>query len=263
MKFNPDNLNIHELAIEEPEKESEVFFDPEKDITPEDWKIICNEVNGESINIAMISGYAKGLLKLLGKKSVLSDKEIDELKEQINHGLGLDEVDVKAAVMAAIMGEKNLLSNAQWEKIEKDYMSLYNTTCASAIIAGKKLSIATEEKTTRFSQLTSERFNEDAIKRGSVNASDIENLVAARILGVKVEITNDTWLMIKAALKEMKETIKEEKFMWDSFIMMASDVAILAADEIKIPEGGGLELIRHKKTALQPETPQMPEQKQF
>ena len=37
-KFNPDNLNIHELAVEEPEKQAEVFFDPEKEITEDDWE---------------------------------------------------------------------------------------------------------------------------------------------------------------------------------------------------------------------------------
>lgn len=28
--FNPENINIHDLTIEEPEKESELAFDPEK-----------------------------------------------------------------------------------------------------------------------------------------------------------------------------------------------------------------------------------------
>ncbi|KKP33201.1 MAG: hypothetical protein A2360_04895 [Candidatus Staskawiczbacteria bacterium RIFOXYB1_FULL_32_11] len=38
-KFNPDSqLNIHELAVEEPEKKSELHFDPERDITEEDYK---------------------------------------------------------------------------------------------------------------------------------------------------------------------------------------------------------------------------------
>ena len=38
MKFNPDRINIHELAIEEPEKQPEPHFDVERDITPEDWQ---------------------------------------------------------------------------------------------------------------------------------------------------------------------------------------------------------------------------------
>ena len=36
--FNPNRVNIHELTIDEPEKQSELPFDPERDITEEDWQ---------------------------------------------------------------------------------------------------------------------------------------------------------------------------------------------------------------------------------
>lgn len=35
--FNPENINIHDLTIEEPEKEADFIFDPEKEITEKDY----------------------------------------------------------------------------------------------------------------------------------------------------------------------------------------------------------------------------------
>ena len=43
MSFNPDRINIHELTIEEPEREAELPFDVERDITKEDWIQINNQ----------------------------------------------------------------------------------------------------------------------------------------------------------------------------------------------------------------------------
>ena len=38
MSFNPDRINIHELTIEEPEKQTELPFDVERDVSKEDWE---------------------------------------------------------------------------------------------------------------------------------------------------------------------------------------------------------------------------------
>ena len=39
-EFNPDKVTIKDLTVEKPEKGSELSFDPERDITGEDWKKI-------------------------------------------------------------------------------------------------------------------------------------------------------------------------------------------------------------------------------
>ena len=36
-KFNPDNINVHDMMLEEPAPEVELPFDPEKDISESDW----------------------------------------------------------------------------------------------------------------------------------------------------------------------------------------------------------------------------------
>ena len=36
--FKPDRINIHELTIDDPEKQSELAFDSERDITEDDWE---------------------------------------------------------------------------------------------------------------------------------------------------------------------------------------------------------------------------------
>ena len=37
-EFNPDKVTIKDLAVEEPEKESGLPFDVERDITEADWE---------------------------------------------------------------------------------------------------------------------------------------------------------------------------------------------------------------------------------
>jgi hypothetical protein len=37
-KFNPDNINVHDMMLEEPAPEAELIFDPERDLTEKDWE---------------------------------------------------------------------------------------------------------------------------------------------------------------------------------------------------------------------------------
>src|SRR3989344_3836197 len=45
--FNPENINIHDLTIEEPEQKEEGFFDPEKEVTERDWEGIWEMFENE------------------------------------------------------------------------------------------------------------------------------------------------------------------------------------------------------------------------
>ena len=49
--FNPDNINIHDLTIEEPEKEQVFPFDLDVDISESDWKEIKKEWKTENNKI--------------------------------------------------------------------------------------------------------------------------------------------------------------------------------------------------------------------
>ena len=78
------------------------------------------------------------------------------------------------------------------------------------------------------------------------------------IFGSKPDMTKENWNIIINEIKDLKAR-KD----WLMFVAIAASASILSADDVRIPKGGGLELIRHKKTELQPETPPMPETRKF
>ena len=86
-----------------------------------------------------------------------------------------------------------------------------------------------------------------------------EYLSDLRLLGVDAKVTKNDWEKIFGVLERFRVNIG---VMGAETAKLFTDMAILSADEVHIPEGGGLELIHHKKD-LQTECPQIPEQKQF
>lgn len=78
-----------------------------------------------------------------------------------------------------------------------------------------------------------------------------------RILAQPVQLQEGDWQGIQLDL----ESHRLNKH-WLDFSTFASSMAILAADEVRIPPGGGLELV-WKKDSHQAETPSMPSTRKF
>jgi len=54
--FDPKRtINIHELSIEAPEKSGELPFDPERDLTEEDWERMKNELEADRLEPRLIT----------------------------------------------------------------------------------------------------------------------------------------------------------------------------------------------------------------
>ena len=83
---------------------------------------------------------------------------------------------------------------------------------------------------------------------------------AAKILGFGNEIpfNDDDWKAVKDVISENRQYNNQAPTFWE----FCYNATILAADEVRIPEGGGLELIYNRKD-LKQETPQMPVQRGF
>jgi len=50
MSYNPDRINIHELTVEEPEKQTELPFDPERDLSNQDWEKMLTKLRSRIQN---------------------------------------------------------------------------------------------------------------------------------------------------------------------------------------------------------------------
>ncbi|KKP33195.1 MAG: hypothetical protein A2360_04925 [Candidatus Staskawiczbacteria bacterium RIFOXYB1_FULL_32_11] len=287
-KFNPDNLNIHELAVEEPEKQAEVFFDPEKEITEDDWEGInknlktyeensgfwqdrkdFNHWQTRTPNIWLVDTME--LIKIIDPKREFSEYELKILAHEY-----------KKAYDGAEQGEEPwdlvVYGAAHSKIINKDYD--LNLTSADKEKIGQIIENSRKKVTNFLSLLASAKIS--GLDKNYLPEIDdllwakieehIENLAKDQkwhayimhLRDMKIINPNHKLDLNSQRLEEIKKTMEQykEKKDWSNFFYMASLLTIITTDEIKILEGGGLELIRHKSD-FGTETSQVPEQKQF
>ncbi|KKP33194.1 MAG: hypothetical protein A2360_04930 [Candidatus Staskawiczbacteria bacterium RIFOXYB1_FULL_32_11] len=271
-KFNPDaQLNIHELAIEEPEKQAEVFFDPERDITPEDWEKIGQykkeQMSYNWQSVAEICAEEK----ILGKDPNLSDSDWENLQKYRRSHL-YDAVMgwrdfVEKAKNEAIAGNVPELTDDDWQSIQK-HMKAQRTKQPQehmhCFFANYILAKAVLGRPVKLSEDDWKYLEEFREKNKKSIGPLIEILETETILGRRPKLTSSDWEFLKQERERYRhDRVFQMDSNWHSSVSIATTMAILSADEVRIPEGGGLELISHKKTDLQAEIPQMPEQKQF
>ena len=78
------------------------------------------------------------------------------------------------------------------------------------------------------------------------------------MMGIHLEVSGEDWDDFKKLLQE-----KREKTDYHSFAVKVVSGAILNADEVHVPKGGGLELRHHAKDDLHSKTPLLPEPRSF
>ena len=269
--FKPDRINIHELTIEEPEKPSELPFDPERDITEEDrakmeeWR--KHHMKGNWQVVAEICAQEK----ILGRAPELTESDWEELRDERENQfdrLGYMSLAEKAR-NEAIAGRTPKLSEEQWENIrksrEKDRLtppkkghhSFFANLITSEAVLGRPPKLSEDDW-----KYLSECREKNKRSIGSL----IEILEAEAILGRKPILDEDDWSFLKTEWEKHRNDPAFDadfKFSWKSSLDIAACMAVISADKIKIPKGGGLELIYNKKSIRGSQTPPLPEIKKF
>jgi len=73
---DPEHINTHRLSVERPER-NEKFFDPKKEITPEDWEGMKTRLEGKRnsnwYNFAALAADMSELSTLFDKPAKLKD----------------------------------------------------------------------------------------------------------------------------------------------------------------------------------------------
>lgn len=269
-KFNPDSqINIHDLTIEGPEQRAEMLFDPEKDLTEEDWEFMEKTArkfnNGDwSEDRDDYRRYIRQLIamKILGRETQISKRGGNELSGDIRSNDLTNELLVYAAVCRILVEQKSITKSLKSLKDCAEYedWESFSSVLFPLILIGKKLKITPneinhiEEKLKQYIDMGG-RAVETAFK------------FAAFLKLIKKDFVLPSYILEKfrETFLNLHKTAKTEKKpgRWFEFSEAASYLSIISADEIVIPEGGGLELVRHKKESLQSDMPALPEQKQF
>lgn len=265
MKFNPDaQLNIHELAVEGPEKQSEAFFDPKIDLPKEKIEAIkesLKEMLKNSFRFAHDCTSYAACLKLLGEDFVIPEDKWQIIVDACTSDPGKKGVSSRDfCIPNLLISGQNIKADYAYRfeadlervKCSKDDWSSFRQVIlqASLAILGHRQRLEEEFQKRMMVLLHIYKMN------NYMKFEFSEVAASLKIMGIDPKLSSQD----KKWLKKDLHKWPEKDFKSLNFF---ANLSVLSADEVRIPEGGGLELIRHKKSDLQTETPQMPEQKQF
>jgi len=289
MPFNPDKINIHELTIEEPEQQSELPFDSEKEITPEDWdrinEFIKEHVENDdwqnslsrAVSCKIIDpGHETGLKELAEKEfSKAKRPNMDALswwvdfKNSFYKGRG--DIGLCAEIIDHAMELRlditNMLDDRLLSKMEEDlnrqrannylgYMPVYASLARKVSLfcrfLGKSF-VLPDEDWKKFDEYL-QRY-----KEGEAWGQYASVAESVKLMDSKRDLHLD-----EVAWRGMKHHFNEKKN--SDEIGQAFDVAeamtILAAEKVEVTDQG-LKLTMPKKKESLAVTPDIPETKQF
>jgi len=270
MSFNPEKLNIKDLTIEEPEKEkARLVFNPEKDIPKETKQELIDHYK------ELKDGHKSFYLELCANLTLIGEKQkVREKDKKIFQELMVSEANdrhwlqfAEAAARLKILDEQ-YWQGGSWEKVEERLIQLgemepnstFVNLAACMAIAGHKPKLSEADWKNIYSALEKVRMPGSGFSLTEI-ASHI------KILGRDPGLTQDECDRIMDTFKantahEISYGSKDTRL--NIFADELGQMAILSANEVIIPEGGGLRLVRHEKEDLQKlEKPFIPEKRNF
>lgn len=290
--FNPEKLNIHELTIEEPEKES-VAFDPEKEITDELWQGMINysknteekaqATHNHRSRIAHTITYISDLARLKILSEATGRKLPETYVQNANTYLkniesyesgsmgNILKIGYSMSLDAAILGLEKLSQRvsedlcSQAAMARGSYPDLMNPEHVAQIfgqgrVGGLDLGedFSEEEKKELYRHL-------NELKQKRDDGKLIPYAAFLRMAGLKVGLSQKNWQDAMNALQSLKEQDHKlsNKHVPSYVTSHLFYLSVLAADEVIVPKEGGLKLVFDKKQPFEKEAPSIPEQRNF
>jgi len=277
MTFNPDKINIHELAIEEPERVSETF-DPEKDITADDWRAVLGQLKdyrtrqrwGNFADEAMSIKIIDPKRDLIIIRSDWAGMEGDLEEKRKIHG-NFQRPDWFsffniAAGMKVLDSKKDFkISQAEWQSAQEKLQEYGSVSLwQDFLIFASAMNIVAPSKNLELNQKATEGVREllDGCKEAG-NWYMFSNIAAQlKILDANIDIGLDevAWRGMRSELEKQRKNYVDGHT--TDIATQAANMKILAAEKVEVTDRG-LKLIMPEKRSLQSETPEMPETKQF
>ncbi len=268
MSFNPDRINIHELTIEGPEKQAELPFDVERDITKEDWEKLRDglEKNRQESNWYGYSSRAMQM-KILDPSQVLNldqhvwngMKETLEVHRRNREWYGYS---TRAMQMKILDPKRDLnIDRAAWQGMT-DTLEGYRKTNMWDDFSQLAMDIKIlDPKQDLGLDPVAWKAMVATLETSKVGG----HLDAWRAMELKIidpnqdlNINASVWREMKDRLEEFRREDSAYDFSWQAMAMK-----ILVAEEVKVTENG-LELtMPEKKGSFNADIPPIPEIKKF
>ena len=263
--FNPENINIHDLTIEEPEKEDSVF-NVESEFTEEDWAKINNTLGRRlTSNKENPPGQANALkfaveVEMLGHKVDLPEEAQQVIEEHLKvlemGALANDNWSTFALYAASLkrLGINIELTNLQKSKMLKNFQKFqssldidtYIDLAIELNILGEKVSLSPEGE-------------QEFLKILDYHRKDKDNWVSK--LASKYKILIGDPQLTQEELERIKERMRE--LVGGEFkVEEAAELIVLLAEKAEITDKG-LEITTPKSKLPETETPPLPETKNF
>jgi len=297
MSFNPERLNIKDLTIEEPESQERLAFDPEKDLTEEDWENMKDELeicrgegeeNNEWFNFAKQASVMKLLdsnvdLGIDSKTWQAMNDKLDEYQEQgakLAQGIisgenlqpwkdfSLMAMNLKIIDPSFNFKKYGVLDDLNWEGMEReladcrasgDYNEFSDQSVAMKILDPKS-KIEINEEDWKELQRDLNYWEETGTKESDKNFFGFSRVAAnMKILDpTSIHVDEKNWEKMRNYLDRERRIYQNRHALSNQALFMK----ILAAKRVEATEKG-LEIAMQEKEGLESEASIMPEKRNF
>ena len=268
--FNLENINIHDLTVEEPEKQG-IVFDLEREISKEDWEMIKDQLMEykKTRQWAAFDNTAAHM-KILDPSIELGLDEhiLAESKESLKGFQGFgdknwDYFTAQASDIKILYPEADLnLDEAAWQemravlendRVEKRLWHLPLQMMRMKILdPSADISLNTEDRNMLLQELKTYKSFDNAVEFAATAS-------ATKAVDSKVDVGLDqkTWNQIK----DLVETNKNKKD-WNGVLILTMFMKFLVSEKVEITDKG-VEITMPEKKLADTEVPLVPEQRKF
>lgn len=269
MPFNPERVNIKDLTIEEPEKSQELTFDPEKEITKEDWKMMKKELDKERElgNWARFLSVVRCMKILNPNYDFIIDKDTREgiYKELESYRKKSEWVIVTEMAMNMKMLDPTVTLNLDeftQERMQKDAFKEHNKVWTDYIDQLMALKVFDQKLEVHLGTEGLEKMDLNLnVSKAKEQWEEFAELAAAEKvinMSLNVEVSPTEWQNMKNILENYREKHREKgEFYEKAFTNMASWMKILAAEKVEVTNDG-LEITMPKKVKSEPKSEPLP-----
>lgn len=267
--FNPDKLNIHDLTVEQPER-YRMPFDLEQVITDKE-RTAFQAGFGVTLkyNDYEDTAFVAARLTAIGEKPELSSEQWNQIKESLiftceRNKILPKHVDVgyvSEAMADMAMSGQGILDldfDSHWITASFNRFKIVNPLEAFKQAANLKIINRDFYLDESYMTTLSKKVDKWRASKDHFTSMDlIQALAYAKIADLGIEANESDWEKAKKLLRACKENPNGD------LLNLYFCLNILSADEIHIPENGGLKLIHRDKENFKTATPQLPEQRNF
>jgi len=290
--FNPDKINIHDLAIEEPENAPETF-DAEKVVTPEIWEQMMAAMEcyrEEPASWIDFAGQAAAMKIICPERDVVVDdvawqkmkREMEkyrlDLAEELPHFYGLamhmkildperSKQDVNPDVLGAAIDQVLNLKYKQYREDEE--WDNFSSIAMAMKILNPKIDLNIDEETWQGMKSQLELYRSD-VKIDQPDEDGAFMYFSQLAMKMKIicpqradelNLDQDTWARLRDELEEWRPDVGGNPSNWQEFTLECMRQKILAAEKVEVTDNG-LEITMPEKK-FGSEAPSLPETKQF